>query len=175
MTTTESIKKAIDALTIQDVYLRELRLTIASDYDSKTGQPAALTNLGWGSKSAATIEIEDTETKQKTTLWKVQFAVRCRLLKPIEPLPPENYEPKPEEILATIESVFVAEYVLTDKSIEPEALAEFAQHNVAYHVWPYWREQIHDITTRALLPRVTLPMHVFKPKPPTTSEEAVQK
>jgi hypothetical protein len=164
MTETESIKKAIDVLTIQDVYLHESRLTVVDEYDPKYGPPAAHTNIGWGSKSAQIVELEHPETKEKHTLWRVHFVVRCRFLKQIEPAPQKGYEPKPEEILATIESIFIAEYLLKDTSIKPEALAAFAKHNVAYHIWPYWRELLHDTTARALLPRVTLPMHVFRPE-----------
>jgi hypothetical protein len=103
----------------------------------------------------------------------VEFGARCRLLKSIDPPPQDGYEPKPEEILATMESVYIAEYVIRDTSVEPAALQAFSQHNVAYHVWPYWREHLHDITSRALLPRITLPMHVFKAaldKKPDASE-----
>ena len=165
MTDTEAIRKAIDALTIQDVYLRESRLSMASDYDPKHSEPPKLTNLAWGPKRARTIEAEDTTTKEKFTLWKVEFGTRCRLLKATEL--PENSEPKPEDVLVECVATFVAEYRLNDSALEASALDTFARHNVAYHIWPYWREFLHDVTALALLPRVTIPMHVFKAGPPT--------
>jgi hypothetical protein len=165
MTSTDAIRKAIDALNIQDVYLRACKITMRDDYDPKYWEAPTLTNFAWGPRRSETIEVVDDESNQSVTLWKVVFLARCRLIPMADPAPPQDYEPKPEEVLATIESQFIAEYVLRNKEVDNEALQEFAKHNVAYHVWPYWRAQLSDMAARTQLPRIMLPMHVFKPEP----------
>jgi hypothetical protein len=171
MTTTEEIRRAIDVLTIQDVYLRECKATLAEQYEPKYSQGNATTNFGWGAKRAELAKIQDVTTNQELLIWKVHFYTRVRIFRSALDNVPADYAPKPEEILATIEATFVAEYQLKDPTVGPEALGAFSQHNVAYHIWPYWREHIMDVTSRMLLPRVTLPMHVFKAGGPTKSHE----
>jgi hypothetical protein len=172
--TTDAIKKAIDALTIQDIYLRSSRLSLAEDYDPKFGVEVKSTNLIWGVRRAQVLEVEETTSKEKMTLWKAEFQGRCRLLRneADEKAPPdERMDPN---ALVVIDALFIAEYRMQDASAPKDALEAFSKHNVAYHVWPYWREYLHDVTSRALIPRVTLPMHVFKPTDPAVEKNITQ-
>ena len=162
MSATEAIRKAIEVLNIQDVYLRECKVSMRKDFDPKYWSSPIMANYAWGPRQGEMAEIGDSEKDEKHNLWKVNFYTRCRLLPGIES-PPSDYEPKAEDVLASIELLFIAEYRLLDTSVEHRALVEFSQHNVAYHIWPYWREHLHDVTSRTHLPRITLPMHVFKP------------
>jgi hypothetical protein len=169
--TTDAIRKAADALVIQDVYLRSSRLSLAPDYDPKLGPEVKSTNLAWGVKRAQILEVEAVGTSEKMLLWKVEFQARCRLLKEAVDGKEIKNERMDSNSLVIVDTMFIAEYRLKDRNVDHEALNEFSKHNVAYHVWPYWREYLHDIMARALLPRVTLPMHVFRPGKSSDKEE----
>ncbi len=59
-----------------------------------------------------------------------------------------------------IAAAYRAAYRVT--SIRPplteEEIDEFAQFNVPYTVWPYWRELVQSLTVRMGLPPLTLPL-----------------
>lgn len=64
------------------------------------------------------------------------------------------------EIVAT----FTSEYQLTEASaFEEDAMSEFLNHNVRFHVWPFWREYLQSTGTRMGLPVIPLPHH-FHPQ-----------
>lgn len=65
------------------------------------------------------------------------------------------------EQLGIIEASYIAEYRLTDKDLEQDALDEFALNNASYHVWPYFREFVTTQCSRMSSPRITMPMVQF--------------
>lgn len=58
------------------------------------------------------------------------------------------------EVIAT----FSAAYAMIEK-IPQEAIDEFAEHNVGFNVWPYWREYASSTATRLGLPSFTIPLY----------------
>ena len=70
----------------------------------------------------------------------------------------EPNEKTREGIEAWVEAEFAAEYRLLDKNLDENSLIVFANENVSYHVWPYWREFVASQVTRMNLPKTTLPM-----------------
>jgi hypothetical protein len=63
-----------------------------------------------------------------------------------------------DERLASLEFVFAVDYKCTQKELpSPEMLGAFSK-NVAFHMWPYWREAVHAECARMRIPPVTIPM-----------------
>ena len=60
------------------------------------------------------------------------------------------------QVMAELTAHFIAEYELKKDGLEQEALAMFAERNTLYHIWPYWREYVSSMVTRARLPAIPL-------------------
>ena len=58
-------------------------------------------------------------------------------------------------------------------ALTKQQLSAFAQVNVLYNAWPYWRELVQDMAARMGLPRLVVP--VFRVARPTTGSPAGQK
>lgn len=57
-----------------------------------------------------------------------------------------------------INARFAASYYLKD-GLDDKALQEFANYNVGYHVWPYWREYVQSTCSRVGLPPIPVPLY----------------
>ena len=74
-----------------------------------------------------------------------------------------NREPEPDHRVADIEAEFLVVYRTKATSAFPvDALQHFAELNGTYNAWPYWRELVQNMTVRAGMSGITVP--VFKPK-----------
>jgi hypothetical protein len=62
--------------------------------------------------------------------------------------------------------------VLGDAPVDPADIAQFAKANGAYHSWPFVRETIFGLTSKMGFPPYTLPVLVYKPKPPAQQASA---
>ena len=70
---------------------------------------------------------------------------------------------RPERHIADIKAEFLVVYRTTTTSGFPaDALRHFAELNGTYNAWPYWRELVQSMTTRAGISGVTVP--VFRPR-----------
>lgn len=58
-------------------------------------------------------------------------------------------------------------------ALTKQQLSAFAQVNVLYNAWPYWRELVQDMAARMGLPRLVVP--VFRVARPTPDSAPVQK
>lgn len=74
---------------------------------------------------------------------------------------------------ATIESEFLVFYdeKLDDECLDEESIGLYAQSNVPFSVWPYWREVVQSACGRMGLPRVVLPTHRLHRPQPITSDD----
>ena len=64
------------------------------------------------------------------------------------------------EFLASVETEFLVTYAeRLGAHLSDEALQLFADHNVPFNVWPYWREVVHATFSRMGLPRVVIPLY----------------
>ncbi|MGN2246424.1 hypothetical protein ACFWZ3_07015 [Frateuria sp. GZRR35] len=68
-----------------------------------------------------------------------------------------------ELVCARVECHFFVKYDFQvdadNRPLDEECLALFAQHNVPFNVWPYWREIVQSACGRMGLPRIVLPPH----------------
>jgi hypothetical protein len=87
-----------------------------------------------------------------------RFFVVCELFIAKQGVKPVEGEFKEEDQVAKIEHTFAADYrVANNEMPDGDALGAFIP-NVVYHVWPYWREAVHEQTARMRLPTITIPM-----------------
>ena len=146
----ENLQKAIDSLSIQDVYLRDQVASCIGDFEAKYSPD--IENLTVQHmhivKQSRVFEIE--EDGQLLSIL-VRLGVRW-----IDP----DIEGEDLAIRAMIEAEFVADYQMTIE-LDKECIDEFALKNASYHVWPYWRELLSSQCARMHLPRLILPTVQF--------------
>ena len=161
-----AIARAIEALAIQDVYLHALRLEPAHGFEPRAHARGSV-NFAWGARKSDVIEaVNDANGELAARFWRVYFETKCRILKIVAEDLKEGAQPNDEDVLCVIEARFIADYLMTS-NVGEEALQEFASKNVSYHVWPYWRELLHDMAGRMRLSTITLPFHRVALSPPT--------
>lgn len=100
----------------------------------------------------ATLEAEDDENN-KIKILRVfpKFGVRA--------IQKQNNKKKPKDIkvLFKIEATFRADYQIK-LPLSDAAIREFAKYNAIYNVWAFWRQHVFDMTARAGLPDVNIPL-----------------
>lgn len=157
------IQKAIECLSIQDVFQRSTSAKISDDFDPKY---AANNEFGIQLKHivrrSEVIQIEDDGER---CIFRVYVDLGIRWIdvsggenRVAEESPAETDDAS--DVLANIESTYVAEYLLNGEPGK-EALDEFALNNASYHIWPYWREYIMSQGVRMNLPKFALPAVQF--------------
>lgn len=144
----KNLQRAIDNLTIQDVYLKSTQSECKEDFDPKTTELNQL--LVQQMHSVKKCEV--LQANESDLLVRIYVRLGTRWITP------NNNEET--DIKAFIEADFIAEYQIA-KDLEQECIDEFAQHNASFHVWPYWREFLSSQCERLRLPRVILPTVQF--------------
>ena len=126
----ESLQKAIDCLSIRDVYLRSSESTIAEEFEPK--YEADFEDLDVKIKHIVTqssvlhLELDDEEPQQLFRVF-VELGVLWT-----DPESETDDDSEPEDVKAKIEAVMVAEYRM-EEDPGPEALKEFALNNASFH------------------------------------------
>ena len=154
MSTDPGLAKAINNLELVDIYMVNSESTTMNNCgstffedDLENAKMLFKHFISNVSSFETSTEIEDS----KFLRVQIQLGIRWQTLE--EP----NVETG-EGIEAMIEAEFAAEYKLLDKDLDDDSLTLFANKNVSYHVWPYWREFVASQVTRMNLPKTTLPM-----------------
>lgn len=155
----EALAKVIPRLAIQQVYVSSISLKTNEDYVPVVGEVTG-SQLSWGSKDLRVQSLAD-ETGKTLNLAKIRFGTLAKIVRSKgDGQFPENYAPDPADILAEIEVVFVADYlIIGEGELDKEGVGEFAIHNTPYHIWPYWRESLQQLASRANLPVPTVPFY----------------
>ena len=154
---TEGLKKAIDSLSVLDVYMNSSKAYCAKDFDPKRFNVNQLKyqfkHMVTGSQTA----LFEEELKGQA-LFKVFIDVGCRFV------PQEDADKGKEEptVLAEIEATMVAEYLLSDVSLDEDSLKVFALENASFHIWPFWREYLTNMCNRMNLPKIAVPTFQVK-------------
>lgn len=157
-----ALQRAIDCLQIQDVFMRRCQAELAQGFDPKYSEEADQLQLLFRHVvSRSEVLVANTDANETLNLFRVYIELGVRWVGPDVEIPSAGAEDIAEEDLrATVEAVFVAEYRFTE-TIGEDALAEFALKNASFHVWPYWREYLASQCARMNLPKVTLPTVQF--------------
>lgn len=141
------LQKAIDALQIEDVYVRQLEARCVGDFDPKYFSDFGDLHLQYKHWVRESAVAEEDEADDR--LLRVFLELGVRWIDPAEQV-------EEKSIRAFIEAEFVAEYRMV-ATLEKPSIDEFALKNASYHVWPYWRELVSTQCARMHLPRVVLP------------------
>lgn len=142
----KTLQSAIDSLEIRDIYVRALEARCLAGFEPKYFQ-------GYDS---LTLQIKHIVNKAEIVrlnsdgeLLRVFIELGVRWVD-------ESVKDESQSVKAFVEAEFVAEYALKEK-ITQECVNEFAQKNVSYHVWPFWREVLASQCSKMYLPKVVLP------------------
>lgn len=166
----DALNEAKKALMIHDIFMRESRVTMHPNFDPKLIQTELAIQIKFGAKSSHIFALKE-EGNDGGRLFRVHFETAVRLVMPSH----DSHEEIPIESGAAaveIDATFVAEYAIRNGAdLSIEAQAEFAKNNVAFQVWPYWREFLQSTCARISIQPFTLPMFVM---PTTESQQATQ-
>lgn len=144
----KTLQKAIDNLSIQDVYLKSSQAECSEGFDPKRTEHTELLVQ----QMHAVRRSEVIQTNEDELILKVYVRMGTRWV-----LSVEGDEP---EVKAFVEADFIAEYSMAEL-LKTEAVDEFSLKNASFHVWPYWREFLSSQCERLRLPRVVLPAVQF--------------
>ncbi|MCC7280006.1 MAG: preprotein translocase subunit SecB [Chromatiaceae bacterium] len=140
------LQKAIDNLTIHDVYVRDQVASCIGEFDPKyASEIERFTIQQMHLVKQATVAALDDESQ----LLRVFVRLGVRWVDPEE-------ENEALSVKAVIEAEFIAEYQMA-ATLEQACIDEFSLKNASYPIWPYWRELLSNQCVRMHLPRLILP------------------
>jgi hypothetical protein len=163
------LQEAIRRLAIVDVVLKSINGALASDcVPGLTHDPSAAGSFQ--TKLPSCLSIQEFDPVDGGAQRRIVFEILAgvRVLKGTrEDLLAFGDEEIEAKVLATIEAVFFVFYdekVDASGGLDEESLTLFAEENVPFNVWPYWREIVQSACGRMGLPRLVLPTHRLKRK-----------
>lgn len=145
----EKLQKAIDSLSVQDVYLRRIVAECAENLEPKY------------SDTLESARVEAMHLVRRFEVGRIEGegdgadVLRVFVLLGVRWVDQEAQSDEPP-VHARVEAEFIAEYLMK-APLEEDCINEFAQKNASYHVWPYWRELLMNHCARMHLPRLVLP------------------
>lgn len=142
-----------------DIYLRESVLELNKDYKPKYyGDSMEIQHRKEivSAELANITKVKNGEASEKQ-LFIVMYQLGVRLVSGAPDTETEKSDDNESPVvMAELKGLFVAEYGLQKDGLEQDALVKFAESNVLYHIWPYWREYVSSTVTRARLPDIPL-------------------
>ena len=154
----ELFQKAKDNTRPRELYMRNTTLRLVDDYEPKYDTQITLEaqhkRFIKRLESVDLIENENEEIKVFRTVMEFGLRIVDPQIKEIED---QDSEEAKQYIRAELTAEFIAEYQLLCDDLDQSALKEFAERNVTYHLWPYWREYVMSTCQRARLPMITIP------------------
>lgn len=138
---------------------------------ARMGQTLAFSRLNWQCNNQSFFEPEPLEGQAQQQF--VSFMIETKYDMAImpddgKPIPESQPIPKESEV-ATTEITFLVDYVCDIKpdQLSLDDLREFVQFNSPLHFWPYWRENLQNVATRAQMVLPFLPPYIVpKSDPP---------
>jgi preprotein translocase subunit SecB len=141
----ELLQQAISALQLRDVMLNECSFKRPSPPPPASDSIKAR-QLTKQSVTFVVGEVEQDERRIK--LLQVIVALGIRIA---------GLQAKNRPIYFEIEADFLVEYEVKAKLSEA-AIKAFADANSVHNVWPFWRQHVFDIVSRARLPHLQVPL-----------------
>lgn len=75
----------------------------------------------------------------------------------VRAIPKNEAEEEDPEVLFEMKALYCANYKCENRDeLSDEALDEFAQSNVGFHVWPFWREYVQSTCMRMGIAPITV-------------------
>ena len=153
----ESIQRAIEALSIVDVFPRSLSVTVSDDFDQKYGEEPVRVQWRHGLRQVTILEVKSGEAADSEDIPIVHFTFETGL-RYLTGETEDQEEVSESIVCAEILADIRAEYRLTN-SIDEPSLEAFGSQNALFHIWPYWREIVQSLSARFRLPAFALPMY----------------
>lgn len=153
----DALDLVISSLTISDVYLHNSNARIAEGFDPKINSEQLSVQFRHAPLSLDEIELDEEGNKTNILRYLLDTAIRfipAGLDKDVL----NNEKAIQEHIRAEIRAYFAVEYVVNADELDREAKKAFGESNAFYHVWPYWREYVHNMCMRMRLPEIVMPM-----------------
>lgn len=156
----EHLKKAQELLIISEVHLCELKCKLSAEENFITINRLRKSNIAYTQSYKSLIKLEKTqqidENKENNKFYYLfRYAVGIRLVKD------EDLENPP---LMEIEAEFDACYTSIEE-LKNEEIEAFANNNVGYHVWPYWRELVQSTCSRMGVTPLHIPYYQMENTP----------
>lgn len=148
---------AQNQLSIRQVRLRDCQIKI--DEQVRPYNASEKTKSRFGFQGVSNLMQTTANADGMGRIWVYIFnytvGVKCSEIEETD-LTSDDELPELIEILANFE----AEYVSSEE-VGEACLDEFAEGNVGYHVWPYWREFVQNSLARMQMPHdlVTVPFY----------------
>ncbi|SAL88217.1 hypothetical protein AWB74_08457 [Caballeronia arvi] len=161
----EALQKVRDHLAVQEVYPSKINLRVSDHFDPMSGDQDSYSRIVWAvtgvhGRDIQMLAEDGTETTASVLIFRASTRVMIVADKGSGPRP-EDEEVPPSEILGELEVDFRITYLvqgIKGDGLDQEGLKEYANANVPYHFWPYWREIMQSLSARAKLPVPTLPL-----------------
>jgi hypothetical protein len=139
----ECIARATATLRLIDIVLFD------SNFTRSSGAVSLASATKQKYKKVVSYQFGEAEDDDELFVVKIDLGVRL--------FPASNETSDDGVAIIEIEAGFVALYRVTNK-VENECYELFAEQNAVHIVWPFWRQHVFDITQRAHLPRIEIPL-----------------
>lgn len=144
-------------LQVKNIYLQKSAINTIDDFDrnnfTNSGYPPEFYNF---CDKVEYFLAEPTHEGDKSNHWyKFNYSVGVRVVNK------EGVKVETDvNVLVEIVAVFDVFYA-SQIEIPGEAVNAFAERNVQYHVWPFWREYVHSVCGRlGIAPAIEIPSYI---------------
>jgi len=157
MSNSADLQKAIKCFAIKDIYIRESHWEMSPSFDPSVPTRIRVElHVDTTGVELGSIQAEGNPAQH---YMRVHVSTGMRFMDSSSRDDGEQAEQNSGNVKAELRTTFVAEYHNNcPGDISQESIDVFAKRNAPFHVWPYWREHIHSVVTKARLPPFTLPM-----------------
>jgi hypothetical protein len=167
------LNKAVDSLAIQGVFLRSAEVKCKEGIDLPfIESELSLTPQHRGAPIGQTkVLVVSSPSGVETRTVVFYFSAGSRLVESSTFSTVNSEDVGPESVYVEMTAEFGAQYSLRHQLDEAEfdaAMEEFGRFNVAFHVWPYWREYVQSTCCRMGIPPIPVPFFLVP-----SSEQAV--
>ncbi|CAJ0867640.1 hypothetical protein R20233_01431 [Ralstonia sp. LMG 32965] len=158
----DALGKVLEHLHIQAVYPTRIDGTVAAWFDRRQ-RFDSFTRVGWETSevTAAEVTFNNAAGDHVFHLMKFLASTRTRIVRVGEGgIPGDQEELNADDIVLDLSVDFVVEYAVMGskpEDLDPDGMAEFATHNMPYHLWPYYRQLAQDFALRMQVPIPTIP------------------
>ncbi|WP_420599967.1 hypothetical protein [Neptuniibacter sp.] len=138
----ELISEASRLLNVGTITIKQGFFTTSNEYSSIPEEEYILQ----GYNSTTNCEEFETQEGMYAYIYTYEAAIRA--------VTEENSDEAIMEIKAIFEVVYTS-----PEEVNHEVISEFGNHNVGYHVWPYWREFVQSTCMRLGISAISVPLY----------------
>lgn len=142
------VQSVIDHVQLRDVVLYESNFERGEDVTD----PLPETAIVQTKRMVEAAQLDADSGSDQPRLLQIMVTLGARVVADTQTA--EDEEPQP---LFVIEAHFLVEYE-ADDVLDEASIRDFADFNAVHNVWPFWRQHVFDITQRARLPQVPVPL-----------------